>query len=580
MNHFKKVFIFAATLAVLLLPAFSAFADDADDMAERYKYRDYYVSAYDIQIEVTENNTLNVTENITAVFNEPSHGIFRYIPTSNYVVREDGSSGRKVAKVRNVEINEPYDTYWENGNCIFQIGNPDVTVIGSKNYKISYSYVLGRDIGDGFDELYYNIIGTGWDTYLENVTFSITMPKEFDESKLGFSAGDYGVAGVSDIEYSVNGNEISGRLTAALGPSQAFTVRLELPENYFKFNFAALYVKLAFQILIPAAALIAVIIIWSKYGKDKKVVKVVEFYPPEGMNSLDVAYWYKGYADNKDVIPLLIELANEGYINIREVKKKKIITKTDFMIEIVKNYNRSDQAKRTFFRGLLKCGNGKYTTAKDMEDSFYTYVSQILTRVNTYERRKEIFSFKSLILRVCGWVCSVVSAVASIAIAINIIDGYERFTAAFIGVIIAAAAFILSFFIRKRTDKGHELLQKITGFKMFLEKAEKARLEALVDENPSYYYDILPYAYVLGVSDAWTKNFEGIVMEPPRWYSGTDTFNRMVFWHFMHSTMSSATSAMTSSPQGSSGGGISGGGGFSGGGFSGGGVGGGGGGRW
>lgn len=580
MNHFKKVFIFAATLAVLLLPAFSAFADDADDMAERYKYRDYYVSAYDIQIEVTEENVLNVTENITAVFNERSHGIYRYIPVSNYVAREDGSSGRMVAKVKNVRINEPHDTYWENGNCIFQIGNPEVEIIGTKNYTISYSYVLGRDIGEGFDELYYNIIGTGWDTYLENVTFTITMPKEFDESKLGFSAGYYGTAGVTEIEYSVNGNEINGRLTEALGPYQAFTVRLELPDNYFKFNYAALYAKLALEILIPAAVLLTVIILWSKFGKDKKVVKVVEFYPPEGMNSLDVAYWYKGYADNKDVIPLMIELANEGFINIREVKKKKILTKTDFMIEIVKNYNRSDQAKRTFFRGLLKCGNGKYTTAKDMEERFYTYVSQILTRVNTYERRKKIFEFKSLIIRVCCWVASVLSAVVSVAIAAHIIDGYEKYTAAVIGVVIAIISFVFSFFVRKRTDKGHELLQKITGFKMFLEKAEKDRLEALVDENPSYYYDILPYAYVLGVSDAWTKNFEGIVMEPPRWYMGSAAFDRMVFWHFMHSTMNSATSVMTSAPQGSSGGGISGGGGFSGGGFSGGGVGGGGGGRW
>ena len=580
MKTLKKVFIFAITLAVLLASSVSAYADE--DLQQKYKYRSYYISSYDVQIEVTEENVLKVTENITAYFNEYSHGIYRYIPVVNYVAREDGSSGRVPAKVRNVKINELHDVYWENNNCIFQIGNPEVEIIGSKDYTISYNYILGRDIGEGFDELYYNIIGTGWDTYLENVTFSITMPKEFDESKLGFSAGDYGTAGVTDIEYSVDGTTISGRLTAALGPYQAFTVRLELPDNYFKFNYAAFYAKLALEILIPAAALLVIIILWSKYGKDKKVVKVVEFYPPERMNCLDVAYWYKGVADNRDVIPLLIELANEGYINIREKKKKYRFSKFDFIIEIVKEYDGMDQSKRTFFRGLVKCGNSKYTTAKDLEERFYTYISQILTRVNSYDNRKKVFSYQSLVMRICCWVGSVLSAIASIFIATRIIDGYERYTAAMIGVIIAIIAFVFSVFIRKRTDKGHEMLQKITGFKMFLETAEKERLETLVDENPSYYYDILPYAYVLGVSDAWTKNFEGIAIQPPQWYGGPTAFDRMVFWHFMHNTMRSATTAMISTPQQSSGGrgGISGGGGFSGGGFSGGGVGGGGGGRW
>ncbi|MDE5996022.1 MAG: DUF2207 domain-containing protein, partial [Eubacterium sp.] len=85
---------------------------------------------------------------------------------------------------------------------------------------------------------------------------------------------------------------------------------------------------------------------------------------------------------------------------------------------------------------------------------------------------------------------------------------------------------------------------------------------------------ILPYAYVLGVSDKWTKNFESIALEPPQWYGGS-VFDRMLFWHFMNTTFNSAATAMTSAPQ-SSGGSFSGGGG----GFAGGGSGGGGGGSW
>lgn len=119
-------------------------------------------------------------------------------------------------------------------------------------------------------------------------------------------------------------------------------------------------------------------------------------------------------------------------------------------------------------------------------------------------------------------------------------------------------------------------LQKIKGFKMFLETAEKERLETLVDENPEYFYDIMPYAYVLGVSDKWMKKFENIAINPPSWYYGYNTFTFHTMYHFMNSTVRNCSEAMTSVPQTSSSGGFSGGGG----GFSGGGSGGGGGGSW
>ena len=54
---------------------------------------------------------------------------------------------------------------------------------------------------------------------------------------------------------------------------------------------------------------------------------------------------------------------------------------------------------------------------------------------------------------------------------------------------------------------GNELLNKIKGFKKFLIAVEKDKLEALVDENPYYFYDILPYAYVLGITNKYIKKF-------------------------------------------------------------------------
>ena len=125
----------------------------------------------------------------------------------------------------------------------------------------------------------------------------------------------------------------------------------------------------------------------------------------------------------------------------------------------------------------------------------------------------------------------------------------------------------------KRTPFGNEVLGKIKGFKRFLETSSKDKLEAMVEENPSYFYDILPYTYVLGVSNKWIKKFETICIAAPMWYYGHDPdFNMHRFGSFMNDTMKTSNNAMSSSPSSSGSGG--------GGGTSGGGAGGGGGSSW
>ena len=117
----------------------------------------------------------------------------------------------------------------------------------------------------------------------------------------------------------------------------------------------------------------------------------------------------------------------------------------------------------------------------------------------------------------------------------------------------------------KRTDFGIDIIEKIVGFKNFLNVSEKDSINQLANDDPEYFYNILPFAYVLGVSDTWINKFESISLEPPSWYQSSagyfsaDTFSHS-FSSVMRSVNSSATSAPSSSSSGSSGGGSSGGG--------------------
>jgi uncharacterized membrane protein YgcG len=138
------------------------------------------------------------------------------------------------------------------------------------------------------------------------------------------------------------------------------------------------------------------------------------------------------------------------------------------------------------------------------------------------------------------------------------------------------------------------LLGKIMGFREFIKTAEVDKLNELVEEDPEYFYHIMPYAYVFGLSDKWIKNFEGIEVVQPRWFysggHGYDHFDSYMMGRMMRDCSSSVGNNITipaasggghsSGGFGGGSGGWSGGGGFSGGGFSGGGSGGGGGGGW
>lgn len=573
MKKIKYIISLIIILNICFLQGFSAFAQD-DDLQDE----PYYFKAYDVNIIVNEDNSFDVTENINAYFNESRHGIYRTIPLENQVKRADGSSHTVKAKIKNIKVSEEAETDKTSSYCTIKIGNADTYIEGEHSYKISYTYILGEDTNVGFDELYYNIIGNSWDTYIQNVTFKITMPKAFDKSKLGFSTGEYGTAGTYDINYNVNENVITGNVTKILEPNEALTVRLELDEGYFYFNKALYNFKLSLLLIIPIIVLITVLILWLKYGKDEKAVETVEFYPPDNMNSAELIFWRDGMiASNEKLTALLIELANDGYVQIEEIDTGNK-RKSDFVIKALKSsYTGNDKDKEIFFNGLFSNGARSEVYKEDLEDSFYNTLNLIRELHNEPKKRHMVFNLKSLYMRIAGWVLSALSLFAVLFDFSNLLDSKYKSMFTFIGVCISVLSFILSFFIRKRTDEGTKMLGRINGFKNFLESAEKEKLEELVNDNPEYFYNILPYAYVLGVSDKWMKKFEGITMEAPHWYYSYYPYSYITFGRFMRNTMSTASNYMVAMPKSSgSGGGFSSGGG----GFSGGGVGGGGGGSW
>ena len=417
MKRFKQILGIVFALILCFSSTIPAFADDELETVP------YYFTSYFVDINVNEDNSFDITEHISAYFNEQRHGIYRTIPTRNQVKRVNGTSSSVKAKIKNIDVSENCDISRENGNYVLQIGDADTYVQGEHDYTIKYKYILGEDQNKDFDEFYYNIIGDGWDTYIQNVNFKITMPKEFDKSKLGFSVGNYGTVGTSDINFNVKGNVITGSVTRTLDPNEALTVRLELEEGYFYFNKALYNFKLSLLVVIPAVILIVVLILWAKFGRGKKAVQTVEFYPPNGMSSADIAFWLDGMiAQNEKLTPLLIELANEGYVQIEEIETKNK-RKSDFAITKLKDsYDGNDRAKEIFFNGLFKNGSRSKIYKSDLEDDFYLTLNIIREMYNNRENRKKVFDIKSLNLMVLGWILSLFGVFAVLYNFANLFD--------------------------------------------------------------------------------------------------------------------------------------------------------------
>ena len=150
---------------------------------------------------------------------------------------------------------------------------------------------------------------------------------------------------------------------------------------------------------------------------------------------------------------------------------------------------------------------------------------------------------------------------------------------------------VFAILMRAPTVQGRKLMDQIDGFKMYLDTAEKNRLN-INGEPPmtvERFEGILPYAIALGVEKPWSEHFEGELSRnavagassgySPGWYTGRNWNNSGGFSNSVASVASGMSAAMIAAqPSSSSGSGFSSGGG--GGGGSGGGGGGGGGGGW
>ncbi len=547
---------------------------------------DMTITKYHADINIYETSQMEVKEAIDVQFHRQRHGIYRDIP---YIYKDD-LGGRVKTPFEVIDVlNEKgkswkYKTIREGGNIRIRIGDPDKYVTGKNTYIIHYRVDNVILFFPDHDELYWNIVGNGWDADIKDISATVTLSSK-KETKEKWASCYTGPFGSKEMKcgYKPSGNTIHFT-SRDLMPYEGFTIAYGWDKGIIKepgkYQRLLWKIKENWMFSLPLISLILMFYLWYSGGRDPKVREVlaVQYEPPkfreQPLNAAEVGALIDEKLHMRDITASIVGLAVKGFIKMDETKKKGIIfDSTDYSLTKVKGPDSSLSEFENKLMGDL-FGSGKIVSISSLKNKFFKNIPELKKTIYKDLRSKGYFKNNpddvKIGYMIAGFILLGFGTIIGGAMADSI--GPSAILA---GILTGIPVLAFSRFMPSKTVDGARALADIKGFEEFLTRAEKDRLERMKDENLFSKY--LPYAMALNVEEDWAEAFEGIYQKPPEWYSSPGGFKRFSTSSFtsgLGSAMSSIGSAMATAPR-SSGGGFS-----SGGGSSGGGSGGGGGGSW
>ncbi len=569
----KFFFVVLLGLIAFVLPCKVSAQTDSD-----------YIKNFNSNVTFNQDASIDINETIDYVFTSYRHGIYREIPT-NY--KTQGSFTRptllKLKDLYYFKTSNPsdkYDSYEKdssNGYTIFKIGDAEETIIGNYTYVIDYKLTYAVNYFDDHDELYLNITGNGWEVPIQNVETTINLPGTITDYRCytGYYEETYtNCIAKKSTEY----NSLTVK-AGLLDVYEGLTVVVAMPKGTVADTTSQQRIQTILAnlgVLLPIPVIILVIFLSKIYKKNKKLTVIPHYDAPKGINPLIAAYVYKKNLPNNAISAEIIYQAINKYIKIKQISEK------DYELIKTEKTAPDDNDERKLYDGLFDSGDT--ISIKKLSTKFFNTINTLRGSLDKRMYEDGYFSKKQ-------------SNISGGYLALGVVGLFLIFASAgffsdhaamswFFGLLISFVVIIIfATQIDKRDAKGNELFYELEGLKMYINTAEKHRIE--FHDNPKKYLGVfeklLPYAIIFGLEKKWAKEFEDLYTTPPEWYDGNNNFfNSYILANSLtHMNQQIATRAVaTNSSRGySSSHGSFGGSGFSGG-SSGGGFGGGGGGSW
>jgi uncharacterized membrane protein len=510
-------------------------------------------------IRINTDRSIQVEENISYDFEgNERRGIYRTIPLKGINIQGDIQTLQN-GRAATQEISR-------GGEINIKIGDADIYLTGLNQYSISYQVKGVIEKLQDRDELYWQITGTDWEVPIEQASVTILLPEDLQD-KVGDKL--YCYTGVSSSKAqdctitwaNARTIEIKSNQSLAAGEGLTFAIGFPLgtltPLTWWEENQEVIYQSIAGGILIIGS--IILYFVWNTWARDPKIrTPIVRQYDaPKGMSPAGIIRLKNTYATPVEISATIISLAQQGILNITQIKEKKWFNKGIYQfdlkdIPVGKTLKPFEQE----LVDILFKNNRKTVTTKDLTDEQVGDKFSAIYDTIYQDEVKQYYVTNPIILRsILVTIIVTLGTLASILANISI-----WLTLALIPLAIVSG--LIAYYAPKRTEEGTRVLEHILGLEEYIKIAEKDRLQ--FQEKEYIFFEILPYAIALGLATVWAKAFEGLITTNPDWYTSN---NGVIFipTDFVSSIDSSLSSTMSSASSGggSAGGGSGGGGGGS-----------------
>lgn len=464
-----------------------------------------------------------------------SHGVYLSFLTRKQIEGDpEHYRGFEITDARAASDTAPADLREETteDGVGFYIGHPDIgDLTGVHKYHFSFTIegVVTSGVGDnGEDEVFWDVIGTGFDEPINDIRVTLHAPNPIDG---GCWAGDPGSTDPCDLHDGDGTSVYYGQ--EFLDAGQGLTIAAVYPEGTFDNVQPILIERETFtsQMGTPgiiAAGVLASILagvagyfgtVWwrrdERYagitpgtlpaeGTEPAIERApvreniaVQFTPPGGVSPAELGTLTDGLAFPKFHAATIVDLAVRGHISIEPTGSKKWrLSRLEAAGDELTDYE--EQLLDAVF--LDEDPVRLDALSRDARKALVEAGSTLETEV--YERgwftSRPLRSRSTVILT---GILLVVLAAPALAFTMTNGIGIFGFTVSALGTgrLLAVRS------AHKRTATGHALYVQGRGFEKFLETAEAGKLQFELDEDVFTTY--LPHAMVLGVVDRWIALF-------------------------------------------------------------------------
>lgn len=336
-------------------------------LAGRLFAADFLIDSFHLDVLVDRSNSYQVTQVLDIDFLQPRHGFIQDIPLR---------FGRKQVKIGDIRSSDTVqvdlsDPAWAQ----LRIGDASRSVFGKKQYLLSYRYEVGSDGHDGYDEVYLNLIGSGWDAPIASGSFTLTLPKDPGTTRpqAWLTYGSVGSTVQAPLSYDPGTYTFTGSVEN-LGRGRGMTIRIELPDGYFDQVVPERDVGKWVRLLAFLVALLFcgyAFLLWDRYGRDDLLAPVADWHAPDGLSPLEIGFLYDGVVDGRDLTGMFFFWADQGCLRMKELHNGV------WQLTRLKDPEVGDRIfERQFFDALFREGDGTTVSTRDIQTERFALACQ------------------------------------------------------------------------------------------------------------------------------------------------------------------------------------------------------------